>query len=554
MLSLSKVYTLEELEKWREKRAVFATLKLDGSSCSLIYKNGKFSLAKTRGDGTYGEDITSKVLWMDSVPKNIKGDCEIRGEIVCTEENFIKLSNEMSNRKLDRPKSQRNIVAGLLSRKDKIDLSKYLSFFAFEVLSDHNFQRESEKFEYLKSFGFNSPKSKLLANENEVFNFIEDFKKEISKSNLLVDGLVFTFEECDLHKKLGETAHHPKYKMAFKLQGQTAVTKVLSILWNVSRNGVLTPVAQVKPVEISNAIIQRVTLHNYGLLASFKIKKNDRIEIVRSGEVIPKFLSVVESSNNEFTVPKICPKCKTKVVFEDIRIICPNVYCPARFIESLVNFISKMGIEDLSRKRIEGLVDKKLITSFESIYDLKKEELMSLDQYQEKLSNKIISNIEKSKNIELIKFVSALGLRGGAENKCQKIINAGFDTIEKFLNISVEELAGLEGWAEKSASDFVQDLRSKRPMVIALINKGLKFKIVENINLYICLTGKMSRPRKEIENKIKNYGGNVQSNVSKDTTYLVTNDKESKSSKTKKAKEYNVKLISEEELYKLLEK
>lgn len=559
MLSLEKTYVLDDLVSWMGKEDVLSTYKLDGISCSLIYENGEMAIAKTRGDGSFGENITKKVMWISNVPKSItsKNKIEIRGELYCDEESFFKLSLEMEKIDLEKPSSQRNIVAGLMGRKDNLELCRYIKFMAFDYLSDERLTLEEEKFKHLKNLGFLIPEVEVHHTKKSLEDLIDRARHFMSEGEYQIDGLVFTFNKISHHEEMGETSHHPRYKMAFKFQGESKETMLKEIIWSVSRNGILTPVGEVDPVELSGAMISRVTLHNYGMVYANNLKSGDIIEIIRSGEVIPKFLSVVKSSNNEFVIPKTCPSCDSKVEIEDIRIYCKNESCPGKIKEIILNFIQKIGIEDLSGKRLDELLKAGLVKTIPDLYRLSATDLMSIEKVKEKLSNKLIESIEKSKNVDLIVFLSALGISGGAFNKCEKVVRAGYDNIKKIKNLSVEDLMSIESFAEKSATDFLTSLREKHTVINELVDLGFTFTVEETRETEIsgkkiCITGVLSEKRSVIEDKIRECAGIVVSSVSKNTDILVTNETDPNSSKYKKALELKIKIITEVELLNLM--
>lgn len=563
MLSLAKTYKVDELSKWKGSEEILSTFKIDGSSCSIIYSEGKFNNAKTRGDGRFGENISNKMILIEDVPKKISRpiNFEVRGEVYCTEENFLKLSQEMESRGLEKPTSLRNIVAGLLGRKENIDLAQYLNFQAFEFISDDvELSTEQEKFHFLMDNGFSTPEFFINKSIDDLNDRINEAKEFMTMGNYLIDGIVFSYNKLSLHRELGETAHHPRYKMAFKFQGDTKTTRILSISWQVSRNGILTPVGNVEPVELSGAKVSRVTLHNFGMVKQNQLKVGDEIEIVRSGEVIPKFLQVITPSSSEFSFPKQCPSCAQDIEEKDIRLICNNKFCPDKVKDEILNFIQKIGIEDLSSKRLEEMIKLEFIKDIPSLYELTLEQLLTMDKVKDKLANKIIDNINKSKEANLITFLSALGINGGAYNKCEKIVNHGVDTIDKVMSLTVNQLEHIEGFAEKSATEFVNSLQSKKEIVEKLKGYGFTFnhKIANTkessiSGLKFCITGTLSRKRSELQKIIKDNGGIVQSGVSKETNYLVTNDTESSSSKFKKAKSLDIPIISEDKLFELIE-
>lgn len=559
MLSLEKTYEINELIKWMGSEEVLSTLKLDGISCSLIYEDGHLKIAKTRGDGVFGENITAKAMWISAIPKFItsKNKVEIRGELFCAEENFFHLSQEMVSIGLEKPSSQRNIVAGLMGRKDNLELCRYINFFAFDYLSDEKLNTEEEKYKILEKLGFAIPEIEVHQNIATLGPAVNRAKHFMSEGDFQIDGLVFIYNKLSLHDELGETSHHPRYKMAFKFPGESKTTTIKEIVWAVSRNGILTPVAEVEPVELSGAMIQRVTLHNYGLVLQYDLKSGDRIEIIRSGEVIPKFLSVVEHSKNNFKIPETCPSCGSKVEVEDIRIYCRNVNCPGKNKEVILNFIQKIGIEDLSSKRLEDLMSAKLVKDISDLYRLTEEDLLKLDKVKEKLSSKLIETIAKSKKIDLITFLSALGVAGGAYNKCEKVVRAGFNSIDKIRNLDLESLMTVESFAEKSAKDFLSSLKEKQKLIDELISLGFEIIADEKKETAIsgkkiCITGALSEKRQVIEDMIRDCGGIVVSAVSKATDLLVTNETDPSSSKYKKALDLKTKIITETELLKLL--
>lgn len=560
MLSLNKTYKISDLMKWKGDEELISTFKIDGSSCSVLYEDGAFSIAKTRGDGKFGENVSNKALYIKSIPKKIStynGDMEVRGEIYCTEENFLKLSEYMQSKNLERPSSLRNIVAGILGRKENIELAQFLSFQAFELITDEVVKTEKEKFDFLKNNNFLIPDFKVLNTQKEIQAVLDKSLEFMNEGNYLIDGLVFTYNDLKTHEALGETAHHPRYKMAFKFQGETKDTVINSLSWQVSRNGILTPVANVEPVELSGAKVSRVTLHNYGVVKANNLKSKDVIKIVRSGEVIPKFLEVVKESETKFKVPSHCPSCHEKVKEIEIRLICTNDTCPAQVKDQILNFIQKIGIEDLSSKRLDELIKAGFVKKIEDLYTITTEDLLTLDKVKEKLSNKIISNIQKSMDVDLIVFLSALGISGGAYNKCEKVVDAGFNTIEKLRGITPEKLQNVESFAEKSSHEFVISLKSKFPTIDKLLQLGFDFSVKEKKESNIsgkkfCITGTLTMKRSELQKIIKENSGFAVSSVSKETDFLITNDVESNSSKFKKAQELNIPIINEQKFLEMI--
>ncbi|MBA2406081.1 MAG: NAD-dependent DNA ligase LigA [Bdellovibrionales bacterium] len=561
MLSLDKTYVDADLFKWIGKEHVVSIYKIDGSSCSLIYKDGHLSIGKTRGDGQFGENITKKAMFIADIPKAIPCDeeIEVRGEIFCIEVNFFHLSKEMEKMGLEKPTSQRNIVAGLLGRKENIQLATFLSFKAFDLISDQKFAKESEKLKELKHLGFDLPDFEVHTDKKSVEKRILEAKEFMVKGEYLVDGMVFVYDDLRLHQELGKTSHHPRYKIAFKFAGDTKVTHINEIEWGVSRNGTLTPVALVEPVELSGAMIGRVTLHNFGLVQNYELKVGDKIEIIRSGEVIPKFLQVIEKSEGEFSYPQKCPSCHSKLAVQDIWLYCENEKCPAKVKEEILNYIHKAGIDDLSDKRLDEMMSKGLVDDIPDLYRLEQDHFLILDKVKEKLAAKMYEHIQKSKDQSLAQFISAIGVEGVSITKSEKIIAQGYNTLDKILSLTLDKMLNIEGFAEKSSQTFLDSIHKKEPLIKELLKVGVRVKADEVSSgegplkdMKFCITGELSMGRSDFEKLIKKNGGVMVGSVSKNTSYLITNETESSSSKFVKAKDLNIPIISENKLLKMI--
>ena len=562
MLSLDKTYDDKDLMKWIGKEDVVSVLKIDGSSCSLIYKEGHLSMAKTRGDGQFGENITKKAMYISDVPKAIPTDeeIEVRGEIFCVEADFFHLSEKMEELGLEKPTSQRNIVAGLLGRKENVQLASFLSFKAFDLITEKKFTKEADKLKELERLGFDLPDMDVHQDKRDVEKRIQDAKDFMVKGDYLIDGLVFIYDDLKLHEELGVTSHHPRYKIAFKFAGDTKVTQINEIEWGVSRNGTLTPVALVEPVELSGAMIGRVTLHNFGLVQNFELKVGDKNEIIRSGEVIPKFLGVAEKSKGKFTYPHSCPSCQSKLVIEDIWLFCENERCPAKVKEEILNYIHKANMDDLSDKRLEEMMSKGLVEQIPDLYKLEVDHLLMLDKVKDKLATKMYENIQKSKEQTLAQFISAIGVEGVSIAKSEKIIAQGYNTLDKILALTQEKMQNIEGFAEKSSETFLNSIHRKEALIKELLKVGVKVRADEIASgegplkdMKFCITGELSMNRSEFEKLVKKNGGVMVSSVSKNTNYLITNETESSSSKFVKAKALGVSILSEEKLLKMIE-
>lgn len=566
MLSLAKTYNLEELDRWRDGKEIIGLYKVDGMSCSIIYLNGELVLAKTRGDGSYGEDITAKVLWIQSIPKKVGHlSGEIRGELYCKEQSFGKMATEMDRRGLDRPSSLRNIVAGIISRKDHIDLASDLSFSAFEIIeSDSHMQSdktENQMLERLKSFGFKVEDFQIHNELKTIQVQLELAQKFMQNGDYLIDGVVFVFNDKELHDEFGFTSHHPKFKMAYKFQGIKKVTTIKNIEWNVSKAGNITPVALVEPVELSGAMIGRVTLHNYATVINYGLKAGDEIEIIRSGEVIPKFLGVMHSMEGDPEIPKSCPSCKGDLSNDGVRLICDNEQCKDRLFENFLHFVQHIGIEDIGPKRLEEMFQKNVIKGISDLYLLTVDDLLKLDKVKDKLAKKIFDEIQGSKNAELITFLTALGIAGGGTTTWERIIRSGHILLNEIRHLEVSELCKIDGFAEKSSLDLVKGLKERSKLIDELLAQGFNPVVKNSLvlsekralsNQTFCITGKLSEDRKIIERRIKERGGKIGSTVTSKTSYLVCNE-QSSSDKYLKAVQWGIPIISESDLQNLLD-
>jgi len=567
MLSLEKTYDEEKLKDWMDNQVVLSTFKYDGSACSLVYHDGALQIAKTRGDGQFGENILNKVIYIDDIPKRIshEGRVEIRGEIYCTQENFIDLTKEMEKNKLDAPTSLRNIVAGLLGRKDHQHLAKHLSFTAFELILplesvlELKIMSEERKFERMKKWGFILPDYAVCKTWDELKNQITKCQQFFGTGDFLVDGLVISYNDSKLAEELGETSHHPKNKIAFKFQGVSKISKIVSIEWNISRNGRCTPVAIIEPVELSGVVVSRVTLHHYGMVEAFKLMPGVEIEIVRSGEVIPKFLRVVKAVDKKFTTITHCPSCKSPLVIDSHWLKCINPACPQKKEQEILYFVKSMGIEEISEMRLREMINKGLVSEVADLFKLTQDDFLKLDKVKEKLAIKFFEQIQNAKKVNLVSLISSLGIEGFGETKIQKIIDAGFDTVDKILEMKIEEIQDIAGFAEKSSQAIIDGLKDNKALIKKLLKAGIiieknaNARVSEKLKgMKFCITGTLSKPRDAIALQIKMNAGVVQDTVNKETSYLVTNDKESSSSKFVKAVKLGIKILNEDQLDKLI--
>lgn len=561
MLSLAKTYSVEDLTSWVAEREVVATYKIDGNSLSLVYVNGALRIAKTRGNGRVGENVSSKISWVpDCVPKlSVAGNYEIRGELYCSDSSFILLANEMEKRGLEKPTNPRNIVAGVLGRKTHLDLARYFSFFAFDILSDDGgevFKTETAKFDWLDVEGFKLPPYKFLGSSKELMSYLDQARIYMDQGDVGIDGVVFTYNDTSLHEALGATAHHPRYKMSFKWAGETAQAVIKEIVWATSRLGIVTPVAVIEPVYLSGANISNITLHNAAHVKAYNLKPHDKIEIIRSGEVIPKFLRVIDSAPGNTLLPKVCPSCGTILVEDDVRLTCPNsLNCPSQRLGSIINWIKAASIDDLSEKRMSSLIELGLVKTPGDLYRLSLQDFLKLPLTKEKMASKLFKNIQATKSLPISSFLTGLGISGTGRNTWELLLEK-YPSLNAIRAVESADIVKIKGFADKLGEQIVRGLKEKSDQIHDLLEVGVSpidyvpakaSGVLDGLSFVI--TGTLSKPRAQIQKDIKAQGGTVLGAVTKNTSVLIVNDKESNSSKLIKAKELGTELWSEDELY-----
>jgi len=560
MLSLNKKRIPSEIVDFANGEKVVAAYKMDGTATSIIYTNGLISLGKTRGDGKVGKNITNHVMNMNS-PKtvNVNETIEVRGESVISNGNYKLLVEECKKRNIDVPKSQRNSVAGLVNPKKKsnLDLTKFLDFVAYEVIGIE-FTTEIRKFQWLKQNNFITP-CKYFGQtiQESIHSYItqKDFYEYLS------DGLVFSINDIDKQKERGFTDHHPKGKIAFKIDSETELTKIVNIKTDVSRTGRISFVGEVEPVYLSGATITNVTLYNASKIIENKINIGATVEITRSGEVIPKILSVVEE-NGIYELPTYCPSCGSELEWDDnkVHLMCNTVKCERKQLQQIIYFVQQLDMDGISEGTINSLWNNYLIEDQYDLYKLDINCIKKLEGFQITKATNIINSINKTKNISIVKFINALGIDGIGE----KLINLIIDNFgNDFLNtLEYNKLVTINGIGEKTAELIINSvglinyhINEAKKVNISVIYSNAVKEIKKDVsdnkfkNKTIMITGKLSKGRKDIEKHIKeNLGGLIGSSVNKNTDFLVCNEV-SNSSKYKKAIKLNIPIIKEDELY-----
>lgn len=577
MLSLAKTYSVEDLYEFLQKNSCIAMDKIDGMALSLEYDfSGKLYRASTRGNGKAGENVTEHICHITNIPKilNIsskKEDLkfEIRGEV------YFPLS-EFKNFN-DRFDSFRNAVPGTLGRKEveeALEVLRVLRFCVYDVLvfKDNNPLNAKEFFSFIKKnnnyldkikysqeLGFIDNTNLLekidqVRNMDELKDFIDAWYKR--DRDYQIDGIVFRYNDEILWENFGNTAHHPRGSIAFKQAGETAETEILAIEENVGRSGKITFRAKLKTVELSGAKISYATLHNAEFIEEGNYSVGSKVEIIRSGEVIPAIIRLIEPAQKSFKLPEFC-KCGSKLTRQGPDLMClDNPVCNYKDQESLVYFVSSLDIMGVSDKIVLKIRDAGLVQEPADFYKLTEEDLLQIEGFAKKSSENVIKSIQNTRKIPLAKFLTALGLKRGGAVKCQEVARK-FETLEKVLKIDASDLKVEKGWADKSAEDFVASLKNKRNIIHNLLkyvdvldDESNKKISKQNSHPYfgknICITGSLSRPREEYKFLLENVGAKLVSSVSSKTDLLVCNES-SGSNKYKDAVKFGIKIITEEE-------
>ena len=606
MRSLDKANTEEQVlhfvsQTTAKGRRFVCQPKLDGSALSLEYRRGRLVRAATRGNGTRGEDVTANVRRIPNVPDKLAwdGDCHIRGEVVMPLDIFEQKYSDIAP-------NPRNLAAGSLRQKS-IDAGKGraedLAFFAYGVEfpsgdSKHpdspnhpEFKYDSEAISWLSSMGIQVAGNEIVSGseDHDTSDKIIEITKRWTESRYSepweIDGVVIKLDRLDKRDLLGMTAHHPRWALAWKFPPQEAISVLMGVDWQTGRTGNVTPVSRIAPVIVSGVTVENTTLHNKGEVERLGMSIGDKVRVVRRGDVIPKIIEVMGRATQddlegrthsdgspfnqelpvatEIVVPTKCPRCETTLVVDGAFLKCNNLDCPSRLERTILYWCRKLELDGIGEKLAEQLCSSGLVSSLADLYrlDERKKELLSLDRMAEKSANNILKQLENSKPMTLCTFISALGLpRIGPE--IATLICSEVETLDELIDMlshreeAVERLVKIDRIGEVVANLLLDGISNRKESIIDLHSKIViveESKVVSRGMLNgetFCITGTLSRPRKEIALSIKAQGGKVVSSVSGNLDFLVSGD--SSGSKMEKATRLGVKIIGEDELDELL--
>ncbi|MDU7693401.1 MAG: NAD-dependent DNA ligase LigA [Helicobacter sp.] len=550
--------------------------KLDGLSLNLCYENGLLIQASTRGNGHIGEQVLHNAKTIKNIPLVIphSGLIEIRGEVVIYKDDFIKINEELSKRGENTFSNPRNAAAGSLRQLDpKIALERKLRFIPWGFGIGGNELGDSLFDALLKiiDFGFQKPDflaiCKNIDEIQEHFNALNEAKDGLKTQ---LDGMVVMLDSFALQNELGWTIKSPRFGFAYKFDAITRTTRLLDVIPQIGRSGTITPVGLLDPIEIEGAKISRASLHNYKEIARKGIYINDIVEIIRSGDVIPKILAPLVHLRDdahkikEIIPPEFCPFCNHELKSDDTFIRCINELCDAKIKKQIAYFASKDGlnIDGLGEKVVERLYDAGLLRGVSDLYKLTKEDILKLDGFKDKSAENVINSIQKTINCELSSFINALGITHIGKGASQKIAkNLGLELFNKTSSEVAAELEALDSFGGQMKVSFIAFLEQNKDLINELLDliKPVQSQNTQNVskdsifyNKNIVLTGSLKRARNIIKSRLEALGANIRSSVSSKIDLLIYGD--SPGSKLEAAKSLGITCINEEEFEKMLSK
>lgn len=572
MWSMEDVFDESDLDAWiervkkvKESFTFYCEPKFDGASMNLIYENGALVQAITRGDGSIGEDVTENIKTIGSIPLRIDYTelIEIRGEVVIKKADFEKLNIERMHNNEPLFANPRNAAAGSLRQLDtSITAKRKLMFYPWGIGTNSLTQSFlSQKMSFVYSLGFlQPPRIVVTQSVDDVHTLYAELIAKRDEIEMMMDGMVVKIDDVSLQEELGYTVKYPKWMVAFKFPAIEKVTRLCDITLQVGRTGVVTPVAEVEAVNIEGVIVERATLHNFDEIERKDIRIGDSVIIIRSGDVIPKIIKVLEDrrdgSETKVARPLLCPVCGEELFDEGALIKCQNLSCDARVVGAIIHFASKksLNIDGLGDKIVEQLYAQKLVLHVKDLYALTLDSLLALEGFKEKKAQNLLEAIEQSKGVALAKFINALGIEHIGEVAAKKIARAfGLE----WLEATYEQIIALEGFGEemaKSLVEFIHVNRTETHELMDIINPiASKLEITESAftGKTVVLTGSMSQPRDEIKVILEKLGARVSGSVSKKTDFVIYG--EEAGSKLAKALELGVKTLSESELNGMIE-
>ena len=587
MYSLDNSYSKDDLLDWEKRlqknlgtEAIEYTceLKYDGASINLTYENGEFVKAVTRGDGFQGDEVTSNIRTIKSIPlllhTNFLSNFEIRGEIILPLEGFQNMNQERLENGEETYRNPRNTASGSLKLQDSAEVAKRpLDCLLYQVVTDERkYATHYDSLLAARKTGFKIPKTMILASSiEEVFRFVNEWDAKRHQLPYETDGVVIKVNNLQQQEELGYTAKSPRWAIAYKFKADQVSTVLKEITYQVGRTGAITPVANLEPVQLAGTTVKRASLHNADQINKLDIRINDTVFVEKGGEIIPKIIAVDFTKRKEYSQPTTyathCPECQTALVRTegDAKHYCPNMYgCAPQITGRIQHFISRkaMNIDGLGAETVDLLRKEGLIENYADLYNLTSEQVIPLERMAEKSAKNMIEGINKSKEIPFEKVLFALGIRFVGETVAKKLAKH-FKSIDNLMAADMETLISVDEIGDRIAEsirEFSNDL-SNILLIDRLKSYGVQMQISEEdlIGLTDKLQGKVfvvsgvfyKMTRNELKKSIEDNGGRVSSSISKKTNYIVAGDNMGPSKKTK-AEALGVTIISEHDFIEMI--
>ncbi len=584
MLSLGNTYDIPEVEAFAERASkgignsftYSCELKFDGTAICLTYRNGKLFRALTRGDGTVGDDVTANVRHISNIPQTLMPgswpeEFEIRGEIYMPWAAFERLNQERERDEEQPFANPRNAASGSLKLIDNsMVANRGLECTLYHMLGEHlPFQTHDDALKAAASWGLPvSDKRQICRSIEEIEGFIGYWDNERKNLPYATDGIVIKVNELPYQEELGYTAKFPRWAVAYKFKAEQALTRLISIDYQVGRTGAVTPVANLEPVQLSGTVVKRASLHNEEQMKIHDIHIGDYVYVEKGGEIIPKITGVELSRRSSDVIlphfPETCPDCGTGLIRdeEEAKAFCPNqTGCPTQIKGRLVHFLSRKAMNVIAGDAtIEQLFNKALVWNAADFYELKKEHLLTLDGWKEKSAERFLISLEESKKTPFERVLYALGIRYVGEATA-KSVAAHFGNVDAIAAASVEELLKVDDVGQVIADSIYEYFRDEANIetIARLKESGLKFEMEkgqEKISstlegMTIVISGNFSISRDQMKSLIVAHGGKNSGSISKKTTYLLAGEKPGPE-KIKKAESLGVEIISEEKMMEIL--
>lgn len=588
MYSLDNSYSKEELEEW-EKRILknlgennvsfVCELKYDGASIDLTYEKGILVQALTRGDGIQGDNITTNVKTIKSIPLVLKGNdfperFHIRGEIIILKEGFEKMNAERIAEGEDPFMNPRNTASGSLKLQDSSEVAKRpLDCLLYYLVGDSlPISTQFEGLEKAREWGFKVPsQSQVCHNTQEVMDFINYWDKHRHELPYETDGVVIKVNNLQQQQELGYTAKSPRWAIAYKFKAEQVTTKLSSISYQVGRTGAITPVANLEPVLLAGTVVRRASLHNADQITKLDLHIGDSVFVEKGGEIIPKIVGVNIDERLENSVPVSyithCPECETKLIRNEgeAQHYCPNSYgCPPQITGKIQHFISRkaMDIEGIGQETVELMFRSGLIKNYADLYELQLNEISKLERMGERSAENIIIGVNKSKQVPFERVLFALGIRFVGETVAKKLART-FLSIDNLQKATFEELLQIDEIGERIAQSVIEFFADEQNQKIIerLKSYGLQTQIIRNENehsdklkgITFVVSGVFEKfSREQLKNMMENNGAKVASSISSKTNYIVAGENMGPS-KLEKAQKLNIPIISELDFEKMLE-